>query len=106
MMTYEQIAAVDLGSNSFRLEIGRVVDQQIYSLDTVKDSVRLASGLDKNKILDEAAQLRVPLSEAAVAQTGDALGNAVAMALANLRTPLQDVLQQSVSSVYEGVWEE
>ena len=56
--------------------------------------------------LYEAAQLRVPLSEAALAQTGDALGVAVATTLANLRTPLQDGLQQRVSSVYEGVLEE
>ncbi|MFO1454421.1 MAG: YihY family inner membrane protein [Lysobacterales bacterium] len=68
----------------------------------------LARDLQDVKLAElyEAAQLRVPLSEAAVAHTGDALGNAVAMTLANLRTPLQDVLQQSVSSVYEGVWEE
>jgi len=57
-MAYEQIAAVDLGSNSFRLEVGRVVDDQIYPLDSVKEPVRLASGLDANKLLDEAAQQR------------------------------------------------
>ena len=51
-MAYEQIAAVDLGSNSFRLEVGRVVDDQIYPLDSVKEPVRLASGLDANKLLD------------------------------------------------------
>ena len=44
-MQYESIAAVDLGSNSFRLEVGRVVDDQIYTLDSLKESVRLASGL-------------------------------------------------------------
>lgn len=57
-MGYSQIAAVDLGSNSFRLEIGRVVDDQIYPLDSLKESVRLASGLNKERILDEAAQQR------------------------------------------------
>ena len=57
-MGYEQIAAVDLGSNSFRLEVGRVVDDQIYPLDSVKEPVRLASGLDASKFLDEAAQQR------------------------------------------------
>jgi exopolyphosphatase/guanosine-5'-triphosphate,3'-diphosphate pyrophosphatase len=46
-MGYEQIAAVDLGSNSFRLEVGRVVDDQIYSLDSLKETVRLASGLTR-----------------------------------------------------------
>ncbi len=57
-MGYEQIAAVDLGSNSFRLQVGRVVDDQIYPLDTLKESVRLASGLNSEKFLDELAQRR------------------------------------------------
>jgi exopolyphosphatase / guanosine-5'-triphosphate,3'-diphosphate pyrophosphatase len=58
IMGYEQIAAVDLGSNSFRLEIGRVVDNQIYPLDTLKEPVRLASGLTREKMLDDVAQQR------------------------------------------------
>ena len=53
------LAAVDLGSNSFRLSIGRVVQQngvaQIYAIDRLKEAVRLAAGLDQNKILDQAA---------------------------------------------------
>ena len=57
-MGYEQIAAVDLGSNSFRMQVGRVVEDQIYPLDTLKEPVRLASGLTKEKMLDEAAQQR------------------------------------------------
>jgi exopolyphosphatase/guanosine-5'-triphosphate,3'-diphosphate pyrophosphatase len=57
-MGYEQIAAVDLGSNSFRLEVGRIVDDQIYSLDSLKETVRLASGLTEQKWLDEEAQRR------------------------------------------------
>jgi len=57
-MSYEQIAAVDLGSNSFRLQIGRVVDDQIYPLDTLKEAVRLASGLTREKYLNEVAQQR------------------------------------------------
>lgn len=57
-MNYETIAAVDLGSNSFRLQVGRIVDQQIYPLDSMKESVRLAAGLDANKYLDEAACAR------------------------------------------------
>ena len=51
-MGYEQIAAVDLGSNSFRLQIGRVVGDQIYPLDTLKEPVRLASGLTSEKQLN------------------------------------------------------
>ncbi len=57
-MQYESIAAVDLGSNSFRLEVGRVVEDQIYTLDSLKDPVRLASGLQADKSLDEASQER------------------------------------------------
>ncbi|MES2772070.1 MAG: exopolyphosphatase [Pseudomonadota bacterium] len=57
-MAYKLIAAADLGSNSFRLEIGRVLDGQIYPLDSLKDPVRLASGLNEHKHLDLAAQER------------------------------------------------
>jgi exopolyphosphatase/guanosine-5'-triphosphate,3'-diphosphate pyrophosphatase len=46
------IAAVDLGSNSFRLQVGRVVDDQIYAFDGIKESIRLAAGLSSEKFLD------------------------------------------------------
>lgn len=52
------LAAVDLGSNSFRLSIGKVVQNgdalQIYQIDRLKETVRLAAGLDANKNLDAA----------------------------------------------------
>jgi exopolyphosphatase/guanosine-5'-triphosphate,3'-diphosphate pyrophosphatase len=57
-MSYELLAAVDLGSNSFRLQVGRVVDDQIYPLDGLKDTVRLAAGLGQGKLLDGPSQLR------------------------------------------------
>jgi len=57
-MIYETVAAVDLGSNSFRLQVGRVVDNQIYTLDSMKEPVRLASGLTAEKNLDLASQAR------------------------------------------------
>jgi exopolyphosphatase/guanosine-5'-triphosphate,3'-diphosphate pyrophosphatase len=57
-MAYELIAAVDLGSNSFRLQVGRVVASQIYPLDGLKESVRLAAGLTAEKRLDAEAQQR------------------------------------------------
>ncbi|MCP5268602.1 MAG: exopolyphosphatase [Zoogloeaceae bacterium] len=57
-MGYELIAAVDLGSNSFRLQIGRVLDNQVYPLDAIKEPVRLASGLTAEKRLDDASQER------------------------------------------------
>lgn len=53
------LAAVDLGSNSFRLSIGRVVQQdgvaQIYQIDRLKETVRLAAGLGQDKILGHEA---------------------------------------------------
>jgi len=56
------LAAVDLGSNSFRLLIGRVVDtpsgSQVYPLDSLKETVRLASGLTREKRLDADSQQR------------------------------------------------
>jgi exopolyphosphatase/guanosine-5'-triphosphate,3'-diphosphate pyrophosphatase len=54
----ESLAAVDLGSNSFHLQIGRVVDDQIYMLDNLRDSVRLAAGLNRDRRIDQATQAR------------------------------------------------
>jgi exopolyphosphatase / guanosine-5'-triphosphate,3'-diphosphate pyrophosphatase len=55
---HELIAAVDLGSNSFRLQVGKVVGNLIYPLDSLKESVRLAAGLTPAKLLDGPSQLR------------------------------------------------
>lgn len=56
------LAAVDLGSNSFRLSIGRVIQQNgvehIYAIDRLRESVRLAAGLDDNKRIDADAMNR------------------------------------------------
>jgi len=52
------LAAVDLGSNSFRLQVARVVDDQIYPLDSLREPVRLAAGITPDKKLDEASQQR------------------------------------------------
>ena len=51
------LAAVDLGSNSFRLLIGRAGDGtgQVYPVDRLKETVRLAAGLTPAKELDDAA---------------------------------------------------
>lgn len=53
------LASVDLGSNSFRLIIGRVSTDagvsQIYVVDRLKETVRLAAGLDEDHVLDEPA---------------------------------------------------
>ena len=58
METFPTIAAVDLGSNSFRLQVGRVDDDQVYPLDSLREPVRLAAGLTADKDLDDAAQGR------------------------------------------------
>ncbi len=52
------LAAVDLGSNSFHLQVGRVVDGQIYPLDTLREVVRLGAGLTSEKRIDRATQAR------------------------------------------------
>jgi len=58
MADLSTLAAVDLGSNSFRLQVARVVDDQIYPLDSLREPVRLAAGIDAQKRLDEASQQR------------------------------------------------
>jgi exopolyphosphatase/guanosine-5'-triphosphate,3'-diphosphate pyrophosphatase len=58
MARHDTLAAVDLGSNSFHLEIGRVVDGQIYPLDAVREVVRLGGGLTAEKRIDRATQAK------------------------------------------------
>ena len=51
-----QLAAVDMGSNSFRLEIGELADARYRRIDYLKETVRLGAGLDADGLLtDEAA---------------------------------------------------
>lgn len=57
-MSPSVVAAVDLGSNSFRLQVAKVVQGQPYTLDTLKESVRLASGLLPDRSLDSQAKAR------------------------------------------------
>ena len=58
MQELSTIAAVDLGSNSFRLQVARVDDEQVYAVDSLREPVRLAAGLSPAGELDEAAQQR------------------------------------------------
>ncbi len=46
-----RLAAVDLGSNSFRLEIGRIEHGQFYRTEYLKETVRQGGGLDENRNL-------------------------------------------------------
>jgi exopolyphosphatase/guanosine-5'-triphosphate,3'-diphosphate pyrophosphatase len=57
LVRFDSLAAVDLGSNSFHLQIGRVVDDQIYLLDSLREPVRLGAGLTRDKRIDRATQL-------------------------------------------------
>jgi exopolyphosphatase/guanosine-5'-triphosphate,3'-diphosphate pyrophosphatase len=57
MARHDTLAAVDLGSNSFHLQIGRVVGKQIYPLDAVREVVRLGAGLTSEKRIDRATQV-------------------------------------------------
>ncbi|MBE0587484.1 MAG: exopolyphosphatase, partial [Hydrogenophaga sp.] len=52
------LAAIDLGSNSFRLEIGRFHSGHIERVEYIKETVRQGNGLDENKVLSEAAMQR------------------------------------------------
>ncbi|HEX9674241.1 MAG TPA: exopolyphosphatase, partial [Burkholderiales bacterium] len=58
MTVYTTLAAVDLGSNSFHCQVARVVGDQIYPLDALREPVRLGEGLTEDKRLDEVVQER------------------------------------------------
>ncbi len=58
MAEYSTLAAVDLGTNSFHCQIARVVGDQIYPLDALREPVRFGAGLSKDKRLDETSQDR------------------------------------------------
>ena len=51
-MSPNTLAAIDLGSNSFHLQIVRVVDNTLYPLDSLKDTVRLGAGITPEKSID------------------------------------------------------
>ncbi|MDM0045687.1 exopolyphosphatase [Variovorax dokdonensis] len=53
-----RLAAIDLGSNSFRLEIGRVDHGQIQRAEYLKETVRLGNGLDSQRNLTQEAMQR------------------------------------------------
>ena len=53
-----QLAAIDMGSNSFRLEIGQLVQGRYRRIDYLKETVRLGAGLDADGLLTEEAAAR------------------------------------------------
>lgn len=48
-----QLASIDIGSNSFRLEIGQVSPSRYKRIDYLKETVRLGAGLDDEGVLSE-----------------------------------------------------
>jgi exopolyphosphatase / guanosine-5'-triphosphate,3'-diphosphate pyrophosphatase len=53
-----QLAAVDMGSNSFRLEIGQLLGERYRRIDYLKETVRLGGGLDAAGFLGDDAATR------------------------------------------------
>ncbi|TDQ57598.1 exopolyphosphatase/guanosine-5'-triphosphate,3'-diphosphate pyrophosphatase [Mesocricetibacter intestinalis] len=53
-----EIAAIDLGSNSFHMIIARIVNGSIQILSRLKQKVQLAAGLDQNNVLSQEAITR------------------------------------------------
>jgi exopolyphosphatase/guanosine-5'-triphosphate,3'-diphosphate pyrophosphatase len=58
MQNGSRLAAVDLGSNSFRLEIGRVDHGQFYRTEYLKETVRQGGGLDEERRLTSPSMQR------------------------------------------------
>ncbi|MEY3996864.1 MAG: hypothetical protein RL344_1207 [Pseudomonadota bacterium] len=56
--TGTRLAALDLGSNSFRLEIGSYDNGIIYKQEYYKEAVHQGAGLDDNNLLSDAAMQR------------------------------------------------
>jgi exopolyphosphatase/guanosine-5'-triphosphate,3'-diphosphate pyrophosphatase len=58
MQNGTRLAAVDLGSNSFRLEIGRLDHGQIHRTEYLKETVRQGGGMDEERNLGPEAMQR------------------------------------------------
>ena len=58
MQNGTRLAAVDLGSNSFRLEIGRIEHDQFFRTEYLKETVRQGNGLDEERNLTREAMER------------------------------------------------
>jgi exopolyphosphatase/guanosine-5'-triphosphate,3'-diphosphate pyrophosphatase len=54
----DHLAAIDMGSNSFRLEIGQPGGERYKRIDYLKETVRLGAGLDAESRLTEDAMQR------------------------------------------------
>ena len=57
-MTSKDVAAIDLGSNSFHMIVARIVNEHVQVLDRLREMVQLAAGLDDKNRLSEESQGR------------------------------------------------
>ncbi len=57
-MTPEDVAAIDLGSNSFHMIVARIANDHVQVLDRLREMVQLAAGLDDKNRLSEESQRR------------------------------------------------
>lgn len=55
---HDELAAVDLGSNSFHMIIARLRDGQLQVMDRLREMVQLRAGLDDEHMLSDEAQQR------------------------------------------------
>ncbi len=54
----DTVAAIDLGSNSFHMIVAQIKDGHVHVLDKLKETIRMADGLDKHNIITEDARAR------------------------------------------------
>jgi len=66
------VAAVDLGSNSFHMIVCKLENGKLTTIDRLREMVRLASGLDKDRNLDSETQAR---ALACLERFGQRIGN-------------------------------
>ena len=70
-MSSDLYAALDLGSNSFHLLVGRLVGGKIETVDRVKVTVRLAAGLQADRTLSKEAQSRALVPSSTIKKEGN-----------------------------------
>ena len=97
------VAAVDLGSNSFRMLIAQVVNtpsgMQLRPIDTLRESVRIAAGLTDKKLLGHEAYER---GIAAIGRFGERLRG---FDLAQVRVLMQEeYLHRRGGKAWMGGW--
>jgi len=56
--SFQMIAALDLGSNSFHMVLARTANGEVRILERIGEKVQLAAGIDERRELDEAAMQR------------------------------------------------